>query len=174
MEDQLTIKRGIEVGHIFQLGTRYSEPLNATFLDANGKSQTITMGTYGIGISRIVAAAIEQNYDDRGIVWPVAIAPFELVITTIGYHKSERVKAAADELYQKLTHAGIDVLLDDRTERPGIMFADADLIGIPHRIVVGDKGLDKGSLEYKHRASGTSKDLVLDGASDALVALVKS
>ena len=134
-EDQLTIMRGIEVGHIFQLGTKYSEALNATCLDSNGKSAVMPMGCYGIGISRIVAAAIEQNNDERGIIWPTNMAPFELVIVPIGYTKSDLVATTCDELYEQFQNLGVEVLIDDRKERPGIMFADADLIGIPHRIV---------------------------------------
>ena len=147
----LEICRGIEVGHIFQLRTKYAEALNCTFLDENGKSQIMEMGCYGIGVSRIVGAAIEQGNDDKGIILPPAIAPFAVCIVPMGYHKSEAVKAAADELYAELTAAGIDVLLDDRNERPGVMFADMELIGIPHRIVIGERGLKEGKLEYKGR-----------------------
>lgn len=168
-EDRLTITRGIEVGHVFQLGKKYSEPLGATCLDAQGKAVTITMGTYGIGISRIVAAAIEQNFDEHGILWPQSIAPFEVVITAIGYHKSERVQATADALYAELCVAGVDVLLDDRNERPGIMFADSDLIGIPHRVVIGDKSLERGELEYKRRSAADSQAIPVDGALKALL-----
>ena len=173
-EDRLTIKRGIEVGHIFQLGSKYSEPLNASCLDAQGKAVTMTMGTYGIGISRIVAAAIEQNFDDRGIIWPQSIAPFEVVITTIGYTKSDKVQEVADDLYDHLSRAGIDVLLDDRNERPGIMFADADLIGIPHRVVVGEKSLARGELEYKSRRSSDSEVIAVDSAAVELLAKLGS
>ncbi len=168
-EDRLTITRGIEVGHVFQLGKKYSEPLCATCLDAQGKAVTITMGTYGIGISRIVAAAIEQNFDEHGIIWPQSIAPFEVVLTTIGYQKSERVQAAADALYADLLTAGVDVLLDDRNERPGIMFADSDLIGIPHRVVIGDKSLERNELEYKSRRATDSQVIPLEGALQTLL-----
>lgn len=149
---QLELCRGVEVGHIFQLRTKYAEALKCTFLDENGQSQVMEMGCYGIGVSRIVGAAIEQLHDDRGIIFPTAIAPFEVCIVPMGYAKSEAVKAAADALYAELKAAGIDVLLDDRSERPGVMFAEMELIGIPHRIVVGDRGLAEGKLEYKGRA----------------------
>ncbi|MDR3054111.1 MAG: proline--tRNA ligase [Zoogloeaceae bacterium] len=147
----LALCRGIEVGHIFQLRTRYTRALNCCYLDEAGKSQVMEMGCYGIGVSRIVGAAIEQGNDDKGIIFPAAIAPFQLAIVPMGYHKSETVKAAADKLYAELTAAGIDVLLDDRDERPGSMFADMELIGIPHRVVVGERGLKQGQLEYKGR-----------------------
>lgn len=149
----LELCRGIEVGHIFQLRTNYSEALNATFLDEQGKSQFFEMGCYGIGISRIVAAAIEQNYDEKGITLPAAIAPFQVGILPIGMNKSETVKTATEQLYKNLDAAGIEVLLDDRNERPGVMFADLDLIGVPHRVVIGDRGLaqDVPMVEYKGR-----------------------
>ncbi len=147
----LQLCRGIEVGHIFQLRTKYSEALNATYLDENGKVQFIEMGCYGIGVSRIVAAAIEQNYDARGITLPVAMAPFQVAIAPIGMKKSEAVREAAEKLYQEFSAAGIEVLLDDRDERPGVMFADLELIGIPHRIVIGDRGLKDGNVEYQGR-----------------------
>lgn len=169
LADQLTIMRGIEVGHIFQLGTKYSEPLNADYLDQNGKSQTMTMGSYGIGISRIVAAAIEQNYDDRGIIWPDNMAPFQLVITPIGYHKSALIKETCDRLYAAFSDLGIEVLLDDRNERPGVLFADADLIGVPHRLVVGEKSLAHGKLEYKNRRAADAEEL----AADKIVELIR-
>ena len=156
---KLDITRGIEVGHIFQLGTKYSEAMNATCLDNNGKAATMPMGCYGIGITRIVAAAIEQNNDPRGIIWPEAIAPFQLVITPIGYQKSEQVKALADQLYNDLSELGVEVLLDDRKERPGIMFADADLMGIPHRLVIGEKSLANNEVEYKSRRSDDSENV---------------
>lgn len=167
-EDRLSIMRGIEVGHIFQLGTQYSAPLNANYLDQNGKATPMIMGTYGIGISRIVAAAIEQNYDDRGIIWPTNMAPFELVITPIGYHKSELIKKTCDDLYDAFSKLGIEVLLDDRNERPGIMFADADLIGIPHRLVVGEKSLANGKLEYKARNAAQADELDADQVLDQI------
>ena len=147
----LDLCRGIEVGHIFQLRTKYSEAMQCTFLDEQGKEQVMEMGCYGIGVSRIVGAAIEQGNDERGIVFPAAIAPFEACIVPMGYHKSDAVRAAADKLLADLKAAGIDVVLDDRNERPGVMFADMELIGIPHRIVVGERGLKEGQLEYKGR-----------------------
>jgi len=148
---KLEICRGIEVGHIFQLRQKYAEALNCAYLDENGKSQIMEMGCYGIGVSRIVGAAIEQGNDDKGIVLPAAIAPFQVCIVPMGYHKSEAVKSAADQLYGDLVAAGIDVVLDDRNERPGVMFADMELIGIPHRIVIGERGLKEGLFEYKAR-----------------------
>ena len=147
----LAIERGIEVGHVFYLGTKYSQAMNATFLDVNGKPQFMEMGCYGIGITRLPAAAIEQSHDDRGIIWPDALAPFTVVICPIGPDRSPDVKAAADKLYVDLLAAGVDVLLDDRGERPGAMFADWELIGVPHRITIGDRGLKDGQLEYQHR-----------------------
>ncbi|MFZ2973435.1 MAG: proline--tRNA ligase [Ferribacterium limneticum] len=147
----LEILRGIEVGHIFQLRQKYAEALNCAYLDENGKSQIMEMGCYGIGVSRIVGAAIEQGNDDKGIILPPAIAPFEVCLVPMGYHKSEAVKAAADQLYGELKAAGVDVILDDRNERPGVMFADMELIGIPHRVVIGERGLKEGQLEYKGR-----------------------
>lgn len=147
----LEILRGIEVGHIFQLRQKYAEALNCAYLDENGKSQIMEMGCYGIGVSRIVGAAIEQGNDDKGIILPPAIAPFEVCLVPMGYHKSEAVKAAADQLYGELKAAGVDVVLDDRNERPGVMFADMELIGIPHRVVIGERGLKEGQLEYKGR-----------------------
>ena len=147
----LELCRGIEVGHIFQLRTKYAEALKCCFLDENGQSQAMEMGCYGIGVSRIVGAAIEQNHDDKGIILPAAIAPFEVCVVPMGYMKSDGVKAAADSLYAELKAAGIDVLLDDRNERPGVMFAEMELIGVPHRIVVGERGLAEGKVEYKAR-----------------------
>ena len=158
----LDICRGIEVGHIFQLRTKYAKALNCAFLDENGKSQIMEMGCYGIGVSRIVGAAIEQGNDERGILLPAAIAPFEVCIVPMGYHKSETVKAAADALLAKFKAAGIDVLLDDRNERPGVMFADMELIGIPHRVVIGERTLNEGKLEYKGRTDGEAS-LVPEG-----------
>ena len=154
----VVIKRGIEVGHIFKLGTKYSESMGASCLDKDGKAVTMPMGCYGIGISRIVAAAIEQSHDDKGIIWPASIAPFDVAIVPIGMHKSEKVASMVNELYEKLRQLGISVLLDDRNERPGVMFADIELIGIPHRIVVGDRGLDNGVVEYKSRTRSDSED----------------
>jgi prolyl-tRNA synthetase len=158
----LELCRGIEVGHIFQLRTKYSEALNATYLDENGKAQVMEMGCYGIGVSRIVAAAIEQNYDERGITLPVAMAPFEIAIAPIGYKKSEAVRNAAEQLYTELTAKGdIEVLMDDRDERPGVMFADLELIGIPHRIVIGERGLKEGMVEYKGRRDAEAQQIPL-------------
>ena len=148
----LKICRGIEVGHIFQLRSKYAKALNCAFLDENGKSQIMEMGCYGIGVSRIVGAAIEQGNDERGIVLPPAIAPFAVAVVPMGYHKSDAVKAAADQLYADLRSAGIDVVLDDRNERPGVMFADMELIGVPHRVVIGERGLASGQVEYKGRS----------------------
>lgn len=158
----IEIKRGIEVGHIFQLGTTYSKALNASFLDANGKNQIMIMGCYGIGVSRVVAAAIEQNHDEKGIVWPATIAPFDAVIVPVNYQKSAAVKEASDTLYQQMKAQGIDVLLDDRDERPGAKFADSDLIGIPHRFVIGEKSLINGEVEYKARNQAESKQIAVD------------
>ncbi|MDH5778687.1 MAG: proline--tRNA ligase [Gammaproteobacteria bacterium] len=169
----LSIKRGIEVGHIFQLGKKYSEAMKATVLDDKGKNSVMTMGCYGIGVSRVVASAIEQNHDDKGIIWPEAIAPFSVVIVPMNMNKSEAVKNKAEELYQQLTDAGIDVLLDDRGERPGVMFADMELIGIPHRIVIGDRGLDKGMLEYKGRKDADNQDVPVDGVLEFLQQQIK-
>jgi prolyl-tRNA synthetase len=153
----LDLCRGIEVGHIFQLRTQYAAALKCAFLDENGQSQIMEMGCYGIGVSRIVGAAIEQNHDERGIHFPPAIAPFEVCIVPMGYAKSDAVKAASDALYGQLKAAGVDVLLDDRNERPGVMFADMELIGIPHRVVVGERGLGEGKLEYKGRGDAEAQ-----------------
>ncbi len=147
----LAIERGIEVGHVFYLGTKYSKAMNATFLDENGKPQFMEMGCYGIGVTRLPAAAIEQNHDERGIIWPDAIAPFTVVICPIGMDRSAEVKAAAEQLYAQLMQVGVDVILDDRGERPGAMFADWELIGVPHRVTFGDRGLKEGHVEYQHR-----------------------
>ena len=147
----LAIQRGIEVGHVFYLGTKYSEAMNASFLDENGKPKLMEMGCYGIGVTRLLGAAIEQNFDTRGIIWPTAIAPFSVVLCPIGYERSAEVKAAADHLHGELLALGIDVMLDDRGERPGAMFADWELIGVPHRVVLGDRGLKDGKVEYQGR-----------------------
>ena len=157
-EGQGTVEicRGIEVGHVFQLGTKYSEAMNATFLDENGKPQPLVMGCYGIGVTRIVGAAIEQNYDDKGIIWSEAIAPFTVVICPVGADKSEQVAHTAQDLYQTLLNAGVDVILDDRGERPGAMFADWELIGVPHRVTVGERGLKEGVVEYVHRRNSST------------------
>ena len=160
----LEICRGIEVGHIFQLRTKYAESMKATYLDAQGKSQILEMGCYGIGVSRIVAAAIEQNYDERGIALPAAMAPFQAALVPIGMNKSEAVRNATEQLYAEMKAAGIDVLLDDRDERPGVMFADMELIGIPHRIVIGDRGLKEGTVEYQGRVDAAAQSLPLQSA----------
>jgi prolyl-tRNA synthetase len=166
----LEICRGIEVGHIFQLRTKYAEALKATYLDAQGKSQIIEMGCYGIGVSRIVAAAIEQNFDERGIALPAAIAPFQLAIVPIGMKKSEAVREAVEKLYADCQAAGIDVLLDDRDERVGVMFADMELMGIPHRVVIGDRGLKEGKVEYQGRRDDAAQSLDLASVLDFLKA----
>ena len=153
----LKLARGIEVGHVFQLRDKYSAALNASFLDNNGKSQIMEMGCYGIGITRIVAAAIEQNNDERGIIWTNAMAPFQAVIVPMNYKKSEAVREAADKIYAELTAAGVDVLLDDRDERAGVLLADSELLGIPHRIAIGDRGLKEGKVEYTERRSGETE-----------------
>ncbi len=155
----LQLKRGIEVGHIFQLGTAYSEAMNCGVLDANGKNSILEMGCYGIGVSRVVASAIEQNNDEYGIVWPEALAPFTVAIVPMNMYKSDRVKEAAEKLYAELTAMGIDVLFDDRKERPGVMFKDIELIGIPHTVVIGDRSMDEGNFEYKNRRAN-SKEVV--------------
>jgi len=160
----LAIERGIEVGHVFYLGTKYSQAMNATFLDTDGKPRHFEMGCYGIGITRLPAAAIEQNHDERGIIWPDAIAPFTVVVCPVGADRSEAVKAAADELYAGLLASGVDVILDDRGERPGAMFADWELIGVPHRVTVGDRGLKEGVLEYQHRRDSAATRLPLSEA----------
>lgn len=157
----LSLCRGIEVGHIFQLRTKYAKAMNATYLDENGQSQIMEMGCYGIGVSRIVGAAIEQGNDDKGIIFPLSMAPFEVVICPIGMDKSEQVKATALQLYADLKAAGVDVLLDDRNERPGVMFAESDLMGIPHRLVIGDRGLAEGKVEYKSRKSAEPQTIAL-------------
>ncbi|MBT8083394.1 MAG: proline--tRNA ligase [Gammaproteobacteria bacterium] len=155
----LSIARGIEVGHIFQLGSKYSDSMGATVQDENGKNRSMQMGCYGIGISRIVGAAIEQNHDDDGIIWPAPLAPFDVVLVPINMHRSDDVREAAESLYAELSDAGLDVALDDRDARPGVKFADAELIGIPHRVVIGDRGLARGEFEYRHRRDSESRDL---------------
>ncbi len=167
----LLIKRGIEVGHIFQLGTKYSAALKASVQGEDGRNQTLTMGCYGIGVTRVVAAAIEQNNDERGIVWPEAIAPFHVAILPMNMHKSFRVQELAEKLYNELRAQGIDVLMDDRKERPGVMFADMELIGIPHTIVIGDRNIDSDEIEYKYRRNG-EKQMIKTG--DILPYLVKA
>ena len=168
----LELCRGIEVGHIFQLRTKYSKALNLAFLDETGKSQIMEMGCYGIGATRVVAAAIEQNYDERGIIFPKAIAPFDVAIVPIGYAKSAQVREAADRLHDALTTAGLDVILDNRDERPGIMFADMELIGVPHRVVIGDRGLKEGQIEYKGRRDAEARTLPLIGAETSLKSMI--
>ena len=164
---KLEIKRGIEVGHIFQLGTKYSEAMKATVLDENGKEQFMSMGCYGIGVSRIVAAAIEQNHDDKGIIWPDAIAPFQAAIVPINMHKSERVRDACENLYHSLMDAGIDTLfMDEPKARLGGMLADVELIGVPHRIVIGERGVQDGLVEYRHRKAAENKDIKLNEIVD--------
>ncbi len=158
----ISIKRGIEVGHIFQLGKKYSQAMGASVLAENGKAEIMTMGCYGIGISRVVAAAIEQNNDANGIIWPDALAPFKVGIVPMNMHKSERVRETADKLYADLTAAGIEVLYDDRKERPGVMFANMELIGIPYRIVIGERSLDKGVFEFKGRTDSKAKEIAVD------------
>jgi prolyl-tRNA synthetase len=162
----LQIKRGIEVGHIFQLGTKYSEALKATVLNEQGREQVMTMGCYGIGVTRIVASAIEQNNDDKGIIWPDATAPFQIALIPLNMHKSEQVAEQSERLYQQLTELGYEVLLDDRNERPGVKFADIELMGIPHRIVIGDRGLKEGSLEYKGRLDTDNQNIELANILD--------
>jgi prolyl-tRNA synthetase len=166
----IQLKRGIEVGHIFQLGTAYSEKMNCSVLGPNGKAVTLEMGCYGIGVSRVVAAAIEQNHDKYGIIWPDAIAPFQVAIVPMNMHKSERVKEAAEKLYAELTAAGIEVLFDDRKERPGVMFSDIELVGIPHTVVIGDRSMDEGNFEYKNRRNGEKTGIAMDSIVEHLKA----
>ncbi|MES2189243.1 MAG: proline--tRNA ligase [Pseudomonadota bacterium] len=166
----LAIERGIEVGHVFYLGTKYSKAMNATFLGENGKPQFLEMGCYGIGITRLPAAAIEQNHDAKGIIWPDAIAPFTIVLCPISPDRFPEVKAASDKLYAELIAAGVDVMLDDRNERPGAMFADWELIGVPHRVTIGDRALKEGQLEYQHRRDAESTKIDAAGAFDFLKA----
>ncbi|WP_019100955.1 proline--tRNA ligase, partial [Chromobacterium haemolyticum] len=167
---ELAIQRGIEVGHVFYLGTKYSEAMNATFLDEDGKPKPFEMGCYGIGVTRILGAAIEQNFDDKGMIWPDAIAPFTVVICPVGYDRSAEVKAAADALYQGLLAKGVDVILDDRGERPGAMFADWELIGAPHRVTIGDRGLKEGKVEYQHRRDTEASALAADAMLEQVLA----
>ena len=163
---RLRIARGIEVGHIFQLGRKYSDAMNATVLDEQGRSLTMFMGCYGIGVTRVVAAAIEQNHDANGIIWPEAIAPFRVALVPLSYQKSELVRDATDALYREFEAAGVDVLLDDRDARPGVKFADSELLGIPHRVVLGDRGLANGTAEYRHRRDAASTDVALADVVD--------
>jgi len=171
---ELRIARGIEVGHIFQLGTKYSQSMKATCLDENGQAVDLVMGCYGIGVSRIVAAAIEQNHDERGINWPFALAPYQLALVPINAHKSVRLTEAANSLYAELSASGIEVLFDDRRERPGVMFADLELIGIPHRLVLSDRGLDAGTVEYKTRTGTETENLAIDEIAGHLRARLRS
>ncbi|KND56271.1 Prolyl-tRNA synthetase [Candidatus Paraburkholderia kirkii] len=170
----LKICRGIEVGHVFQLGTKYSDAMGVTYLDENGKPAPMQMGCYGIGVTRVLGAAIERNFDDRGIIWPEAIAPFEVVICPMGYDRSEAVREQADKLYATLREAGIDVILDDRGERPGVMFADWELIGVPHRIVIGDRGLKEGKLEYQGRRDTEATLLPVEEAASVVTGKVRA
>lgn len=169
----LQIKRGIEVGHIFQLGTKYSDAMKASVQGEEGRNQTLTMGCYGIGVTRVVAAAIEQNHDERGIIWPAALAPFQVAILPMNMHKSFRVKEVAETLYDTLRSHGIDVILDDRKERPGVMFADMELIGVPHTIVIGDRNLDSEEVEYKARREGEKQMIKKDAIVDFLMSAIK-
>ena len=168
------ICRGIEVGHVFQLGTRYSEAMGCTYLDQQGKSQPMVMGCYGIGVTRLLGAAIEQGHDERGIVWPISMAPFEVVICPMNYDKSEQVKTAADELHEQLIAAGIDVILDDRGERPGAMFADWELIGAPFRVVIGERGLADSLVEFKGRTDAESQNIPIAEIKDKVIAAVNA
>jgi len=170
----IEIVRGIEVGHIFQLGNKYSKALGATVLNENGKEQVMTMGCYGIGVTRVIASAIEQNHDEKGITWPAAIAPFTLALVPMNMHKSQRVKDYTEALYNKAKDLGIDVMFDDRDARPGVKFADIELIGIPHRLVIGERGLDKDEIEYKGRGDNESRNIALDKLDDFLQNLVSS
>jgi prolyl-tRNA synthetase len=167
---KLQIVRGIEVGHIFKLGRKYSEAMKASVLDESGQSVTMLMGCYGIGVTRIVAAAIEQNHDDRGIIWPDPLAPYHVALIPLNLQKSDRVRAAADALYASLVAAGVEVLYDDRDARPGVKFADAELLGIPHRVVLGERGLDAGTCEYRQRRATENQDIPLESA----VSFIKS
>lgn len=170
----LAIQRGIEVGHVFYLGNKYSKSMNATFLDVDGKPKHFEMGCYGIGVTRILGAAIEQNHDERGIIWPAAIAPFEVVICGVGWGKSEAVRGEAIRLYDALKAAGVDVILDDRDERPGVMFADWELIGVPHRVTIGDRGLKEGVVEYQARREGEQIRLAPDAIAAHVIRCVRA
>ncbi|MFM0288460.1 proline--tRNA ligase [Paraburkholderia megapolitana] len=170
----LDICRGIEVGHVFQLGSKYSEAMNATFLDESGKPQPMVMGCYGIGVTRILGAAIEQNFDEKGIIWPESIAPFEIVLCPMGYDRSDAVREHTDTLYAALVEAGIDVILDDRGERPGVMFADWELIGVPHRLVIGERGLKEGKIEYQGRRDTEATLLPVESAAQTVVEKIRA
>ncbi|MGH8135964.1 MAG: His/Gly/Thr/Pro-type tRNA ligase C-terminal domain-containing protein, partial [Steroidobacteraceae bacterium] len=171
---RLSVARGIEVGHIFQLGRKYSEVMGATVLDEQGRNIAMYMGCYGIGVTRIVAAAIEQNHDEQGIVWPAPLAPFQVVVVALNWAKSERVRDASELLYRDLMRAGIEVLLDDRDARPGVKFADAELAGIPHRVVVSERGLDSGRLEYRHRRASSNEEIPMQQAVESLASRLKA
>jgi prolyl-tRNA synthetase len=171
---RLRIVRGIEVGHIFQLGRKYSDAMKATVLDEAGKSVAMYMGCYGIGVTRIVAAAIEQNHDAAGIIWPEPLAPFRIAILPLNAQKSVRVQQAAERLYQELAAQGVEALLDDRDARPGVKFADVELIGIPHRVVIGERGLESGTVEYRHRRASDNEILPADGIVERLLAKLRS
>jgi prolyl-tRNA synthetase len=166
----ISIRRGIEVGHIFQLGRKYSEAMQASVLDPAGKPLAPLMGCYGIGVTRVVAAAIEQNHDDKGIIWPEPLAPYTVLIVTLNHDRSEAVRTCADNLYAGLAAAGIDTLYDDRDARTGVKFADAELLGIPHCIVIGDRGLAAGRLEYRNRRSGNTEEIAIDGIVQEITA----
>lgn len=168
------ICRGIEVGHVFQLGTRYSEAMKCTYLDENGKSQPMVMGCYGIGVTRLLGAAIEQGHDEKGILWPISMAPFELVICPVGYDKSELVRQAADDLHQQLQNAGVDVVLDDRGERPGAMFADWELIGATYRVVIGERSLKEGNVEFQGRRESTAQLVPVNEITEKAAAIIRS
>ena len=170
----LEICRGIEVGHVFQLGTRYSEAMKCTYLDENGKSQPMVMGCYGIGVTRLLGAAIEQGHDEKGILWPISMAPFELVICPVGYDKSEMVRQAADELHHQLENAGIDLVLDDRGERPGAMFADWELIGVPYRLVIGERSLKEGNVEFQGRGESTAQLVPVNEITEKAIAIIRA
>ncbi|HEX7402421.1 MAG TPA: His/Gly/Thr/Pro-type tRNA ligase C-terminal domain-containing protein, partial [Usitatibacter sp.] len=161
----LEIARGIEVGHVFQLRTAYTQKMGVNYIDEKGETKPMEMGCYGIGITRIVAAAIEQNHDDKGIIWPEPMAPFAVALIPLGYRKSEAVKAAAEKLYAQFSAAGIEAFLDDRDERAGVLLADQELVGIPHRIVIGDRGLKEGAVEYQHRRDAEATKVALDDAA---------
>jgi prolyl-tRNA synthetase len=170
----VNICRGIEVGHVFQLGTSYSEAMGCTYLDQEGKSQAMVMGCYGIGVTRLLGAAIEQGHDERGIIWPISMAPFEVVICPMNYDKSESVKNAADQLHDELVAAGVDVVLDDRGERPGAMFADWELIGVPFRVVIGDRGLADAQVEFKGRTDLESQYIPLTQIKEKVITEVQA
>ena len=170
----LEICRGIEVGHVFQLGTRYSEAMKCTYLDENGKSQPMVMGCYGIGVTRLLGAAIEQGHDEKGILWPISMAPFELVICPVGYDKSEMVRQAADELHHQLENAGIDVVLDDRGERPGAMFADWELIVVPYRLVIGERSLKESNVEFQGRGESTAQLVPVNEITEKAISIIRA